>query len=135
MSALNSSIGLTAAALAGLAFVLPAQALEIEQLLGRWSDPDLDECVYADDSEGAPLNIRREGDEIYVGNYGWLCSVPLTAWKKDGAFFIGEARDCGMEGGDDTFDEVLVLGLNDKDQLLLTKDPAAKGLRRCPAAP
>ena len=135
MSAVNSSIGLTAAALAGLAFVLPAQALEIEQLLGRWSDPDLDECVYADDSEGAPLNIRREGDEIYVGNYGWLCSVPLTAWKKDGAFFIGEARDCGMEGGDDTFDEVLVLGLNDKDQLLLTKDPAAKGLRRCPAAP
>ncbi|MGL4297261.1 MAG: hypothetical protein ACRC2G_09205 [Aestuariivirga sp.] len=135
MRALNSSIGLTAAALAGLAFVLPAQALEIEQLLGRWSDPDLDECVYADDSEGAPLNIRREGDEIYVGNYGWLCSVPLTAWKKDGAFFIGEARDCGMEGGDDTFDEVLVLGLNDKDQLLLTKDPAAKGLRRCPAAP
>ena len=69
-----------------------------------------------------PLNIRREGDEIYVGNYGWLCSVPLAAWKKDGAFFIGEARDCGMEGGDDTFDEVLVLGLNDKDQLLLTKD-------------
>jgi hypothetical protein len=135
MRALNSSIGLTAAALAGLAFVLPAQALEIEELLGRWSDPDLDECVYADDSEGAPLNIRREGDEIYVGNYGWLCSVPLTAWKKDGAFFIGEARDCGMEGGDDTFDEVLVLGLNDKDQLLLTKDPAAKGLRRCPAAP
>ena len=135
MRGLHTSMSLTTAALAGLALALPAQALEIEQLLGRWSGLDLDECVYADDSEGAPLNIRREGDEIYVGNYGWLCSVPLAAWKKDGAFFIGEARDCGMEGGDDTFDEVLVLGLNDKDQLLLTKDPAAEGLRRCPAAP
>ena len=135
MRAVNSSIGLTAAALAGLAFVLPAQALEIEQLLGRWSDPDLDECVYADDSEGAPLNIRREGDEIYVGNYGWLCSVPMAEWKTDGAFLVGEAKACGMEGGDDTFDQVLVLGLNDKDQLLLTKDPTAAGLRRCPAAP
>ena len=135
MRAVNSSIGLTTAALAGLAFALPAEALEIDQLLGRWSNPDLDECVYADDSEGAPLNIRREGDEIYVGNYGWLCSVPVAEWKKDGAFFIGAAKDCGMEGGDDTFDEVLVLGLNDKDQLLLTKDPTVAGLRRCPAAP
>jgi len=131
----HTSVSLTTAALAGLAFPLPAQALEIDQLLGRWSNPALDECVYADDSEGAPLNIRREGDEIYVGNFGWLCSVPVAEWKKDGAFFIGEAKDCGMEGGDDTFDEVLVLGLNDKDQLLVAKDPTAEGLRRCPAAP
>jgi hypothetical protein len=135
MRAVHTSLSLTTAALAGLALTLPAQALEIDQLLGRWSGLDVDECVYADDSEGAPLNIRREGDEIYVGNYGWLCSVPVAEWKKDGAFLVGEAKACGMEGGDDTFDEVLVLGLNDKDQLLLAKDPTAEGLRRCPAAP
>ena len=135
MRAVNTSMSLTTAALAGLALALPAQALEIEQLFGRWSDPDLNECVYADDSEGAPLNIRREGDEIYVGNYGWLCSVPMAEWKTDGAFLVGEAKACGTVMVNDTFDEVLVLGLNDKDQLLLTKDPTAAGLRRCPAAP
>ena len=135
MRGMHTSMSLTTAALAGLALALPVEALEIEQVLGRWSDPDLDECVYADDSEGAPLKIRREGDEIYVGNYGWLCSVAVAEWKKDGAFLVGEAKACGMEGGDDTFDQVLVLGLNDKDQLLLTKDPTAAALRRCPAAP
>ncbi len=34
MRAVNSSIGLATAALAGLAFVLPAQAIEIDLLLG-----------------------------------------------------------------------------------------------------
>ncbi len=135
MRGAQTGMSMTTAAIAGLALALPAQALELEQLLGRWSALDRDECAYADDSEGAPLSIRREGDEIYVGNYGWLCSVPAAEWQTDGTFLVGDARACGMEGGDDTFDEVLVLGLNDKDQLLLTKDPAAQGLRRCPAAP
>ena len=37
-----------------------------------------------------------------------------------------------MEGGDDTFDETFVLGLNGKDELLMSAD-ATDGLRRCPA--
>ena len=56
---------------------------------------------------GRTAEHPREGDEIYVGNYGWLCSVPMAEWKTDGAFLVGEAKACGMEGGDDTFDQVL----------------------------
>ncbi|MCB1380472.1 MAG: hypothetical protein KDK89_19200 [Alphaproteobacteria bacterium] len=128
---IGSAIGLTAA-IASVAAAAPARAVELEQLVGRWSIPEYDECSYPDNSEGAPLAIRRDGDEIWIGNYGWLCSVPVKDWKKDGGFLVGSAKGCGMEGGDDTFDETFVLGLNGKDELLMSAD-ATDGLRRCPA--
>ena len=106
-----------------------AQAIEIEQLLGRWSSAELDECQYPDNSEGAPLAIRAQDGETLIGNYGWLCSV--KNWTKDGDFLVGAATGCAQEGGDDTFDEEFVLGLSHKDELLMAKD-AAQGLRRCP---
>jgi hypothetical protein len=123
------STRLTVVATAAIAFAVPAAAVEIEQLLGRWSSPELDECQYADDSEGAPLHIRQQDGETLIGNYGWLCGV--TDWKKEDGFLVGSTKDCGMEGGDDTFDENFVLGLNGKDELLMAKD-ATVGLRRCP---
>jgi hypothetical protein len=132
MRGAQGMIGLTAA-IAAMAIAVPARAVELDQLVGRWSSLEHDDCQYADDSEGAPLAIRREGDEIWIGNYGWLCSVPAADWKRDGDFLAGSAKDCGMEGGDDTFDENFVLGLNGKDQLLMVKD-ATGGMRRCPAA-
>ncbi len=128
----HSTFGVTVAAIAMAAAVSPARAVEIEQLLGRWSVSEYDECQYADDSEGAPLHIRREGSEILIGNYGWLCSVPEADWKKDGDFLVATAKECGQEGGDDPFDENFELGLSDKDELLMAKD-ATSGLRRCPA--
>lgn len=108
----------------------PAPAVEIGQLLGRWSSTELDECAYPDDSEGAPLKIARDEQGTHIGNYGWLCTV--TEWTKDGDFLVGKAVGCGMEGGDDTFDETFVLGLNAKDQLLMSEEEGAAGLRRCP---
>ena len=132
MRRVHGTFGLTAA-IATMAASVPARAVELDQLLGRWSTSEYDECQYADDSEGAPLQIRREGDEIWIGNYGWLCSVPVADWKKDGDFIVGAAKACGMEGGDETYDETFVLGLSSKDELLMAKD-ATGGYRRCPAA-
>jgi hypothetical protein len=117
------------AAAAVTAMTVPAVSIEIDQLIGRWSSSELDECQYADDSEGAPLQIRQQDGETLIGNYGWLCGV--TNWKTEDGFLVGSAKDCGMEGGDDTFDENFVLGLNSEDELLMAKDATA-GLRRCP---
>lgn len=127
----GSAIGLGSAAIAAMVCAAPAHALEIEQVLGRWSSPDLDECQYADDSEGAPLKIERNAEGTHIGNYGWLCTV--KDWTKDGGFLTGTARNCGQEGGDDSFDETFVLGLSSKGELLMARD-ATDGLRRCPAA-
>lgn len=124
------ALGSTVAVIAAMA--TNAQAVEIDQLVGRWSSQELDECQYPDDSEGAPLQIRQQDGETWIGNYGWLCGV--TDWKKDGDFLVGSAKDCGMEGGDDTFNEDFVLGLKGKDELLMAKD-ATDGLRRCPVNP
>ncbi len=132
MRGAHGMTGLAMAAIASMVFAAPVHAVEIQQLLGRWSSLELDECQYADDSEGAPLAIRQQDGETLIGNYGWLCGV--KDWKKDGNFLVGSAKDCGMEGGDDTFDQDFVLGLNDKDQLLMSKEDKT-GLRRCPAAP
>ena len=128
--ALHSSIGFASLAAAAMACAVPAAAVELDQLIGRWSSPDLDECQYGDDSEGAPLQIRHDADGTAIGNYGWVCVV--KDWTKDGDFLVGAARDCGQEGGDDPFEETFVLGLNGKDELLMSKDATA-GLRRCPA--
>ncbi len=132
MRGAQTSRGVTAAALMGLAASAPAHALEIEQVLGRWSST-IEDCQYPDNSEAAPLHIRREGGEIWIGNYGWLCSVPAGDWKKDGDFLVAEAKACGQEGDEETFDETLVLGLNARDELLMAKDQT-DGLLRCPAA-
>ena len=127
----HGTFGLTAA-IAAMAAPSSARAVDLDQLLGRWSVAEYDECLNADDSEGAPLAIRRDGNEIWVGNYGWLCSVPVAEWKKDGGFLVGAAKGCGMEGSEDTYDETFVLGLSAKDELLMSKDDTT-GLRRCPA--
>ena len=132
MNRAHGTFGLTAAAIASMAALSPARAVELEQVLGRWSSLEIDECQYADDSEAAPLHVRREGGDILVGNYGWLCSVPAGEWKKDGGFLVGKAKACGQEGGEESFDETLVLGLNGRDELLMSRD-ATDGLRRCPA--
>lgn len=130
----HGTFGVATAIIATMASVQPAHAVKLEQLFGRWTISEYDECQYADDSEGAPLQIRRENGEIWIGNYGWLCSVPEADWKKDGDFLVGAAKDCGQEGGDDPFDETFVLGLSPKDELLMAKD-ATTGYRRCPPAP
>ena len=117
-------------AITSLALSASARAVEIEQLLGRWSSTEFDECQYADDSEGAPLHIRQENGETLISNYGFLCSV--KDWKQDGDFLVGSAKACGMEGGEDTFDETYRLGLNDKGELLMSETETT-GLRRCPA--
>jgi hypothetical protein len=132
MRGAHGTFELSAAAIVMMASTSPAYAVELDQLLGRWSIAEYDECSAADDSEGAPLRLRREGDEIWIGNYGWLCSVPVSEWKKDGEFLVGAAKECGQEGGDDPFDETFVLGLNSKGELLMARD-ATDGLRRCPA--
>ena len=106
-----------------------ARALEIDQLVGRWSSTALDECVYPEDSEGAPLRIIRSEGGTEIGNYGWLCTV--KSWTKDGDFLVGEAKACGQEGDGETFDDSFVLGLNAKGELLMSKD-STDGLRRCP---
>jgi hypothetical protein len=131
MRTAHGTFELTAAAFAVIAGVSPAHAIGIEQVLGRWSVAEYDECGYADDSEGAPLHIRREGDETLIGNYGWLCSV--KDWKSEGGFLIGAAKACGHEGEEETFDDTIVLGLSSSDELLMSRD-ATSGLRRCPAA-
>lgn len=133
MQAFSTPCGLTAAAIATLALAPAAHAVELEQLLGRWSSLELDECIYPADSEAAPLQVRQEGNDIWIGNYGWLCSVPVTDWKKDGDFLSASARACGQEGGDDTFDQDFLLGLSADDRLLMARDDKT-GLRRCPAA-
>lgn len=125
---------LSALALASMAAAPVARAVEIDKLLGRWSSPDLDDCGYADDSEGAPLAIRRVEGEIWIGNYGWLCSVPVADWKKDGDYLVASAKACGLEGGDDTFDEDFRLGLDAEDRLLMDGDGTVAAFRRCPAA-
>jgi hypothetical protein len=127
----DTAIGFSAAAIASVAAMPSARAVEIEQLLGRWSVLEYDECAYPDDSEAAPLKISKDEDGTHIGNYGWLCTV--RDWTKDGSFLVGTARDCGAEGGDDPFDQEFQLGLNDKDELLMSKDDTT-GLRRCPAA-
>ncbi len=124
------SMGLATAVIASMTSASSAYAVEIEQLLGRWSVTEYDECQYADDSEGAPLKLERDAEGTHIGNYGWLCTV--KAWTKDGDFLLGSAKDCGSEGGDDTFDEDFVLGLNAQDRLLMSRDDKT-GLRRCPA--
>ena len=126
----NAQVGMTGltAVAAALITTAPAQAVEIERLVGRWSSPDFDECQYADDSEGAPLRIVLDEQGTHIGNYGWLCIV--KEWKQDGDFLVGEARACGQEGGDDPFDEAFRLGLDGEDRLVMSDGGAT--LRRCP---
>jgi hypothetical protein len=126
-------LGLAAAAIVTMASAGPAHAVEIGQLLGRWSAPDLEECQYADDSEGAPLQIRREQGETLIGKYGWLCSV--KDWKTDGDFLTGTSKGCGQEGDGETFDTDFRIGLNAQDQLMMVDGDITNIYRRCPAAP
>lgn len=126
------NFGLPAAAIASMAVLPPAHALDVDRVLGRWSGMEYDDCGHADDSEGAPLKIWREGDETLIGNYGWLCAV--KQWSRDGGLLVGSAKDCGSEGDDDTFDQDFRIGLNDKDQLVLIEGAMTGTLRRCPAA-
>ncbi|MFO1123247.1 MAG: hypothetical protein U1F47_13125 [Hyphomicrobiales bacterium] len=135
MRVAQASMSIATAAFAGLALTMPAKAVEIQQLLGRWSSPDLDECGEPDNSEGAPLSIRLESGEVWIGNYGWLCSVPVGDWRADGDFLTGSARACGQEGGDDPFDQDFRLGLDKQDRLLMVDGETTTTLRRCPAAP
>jgi hypothetical protein len=135
MRAVQAGMSVTTAALAGLAFAVPAQALEIDQLLGRWSNLDSDECVYPDNSEAAPLSIRRDGENIDIGNYVWMCAVPAGDWKTDGEYITASATACGQEGGDDPFDQDFRLGLDKQDRLLMVDGETTTTLRRCPAAP
>jgi len=130
MRGAHGHIAVTAAAIVSMALSSVARALEVEQIVGRWSGAEYDECVHPDDSEAAPLRIAHDADGTHIGNYGWLCTV--KEWKMDGDFLVGSAKDCGQEGGDDTFDENFTLGLNARDELIFSKDGTA-GLRRCPA--
>lgn len=132
MTFLRDHVGISiTAAIAAMSLSSPGHAVDIDQLLGRWSSPDLDECAYADDSEGAPLKIEQDAEGTHIGNYGWLCTV--QSWTARGDFLVGQARECGQEGGDDPFDQEFTLGLNDKDQLLMS-DTDTTAYRRCPAA-
>ncbi|MCA0434194.1 MAG: hypothetical protein LCH46_13130 [Proteobacteria bacterium] len=124
------TFGLTTMAIAAVAAASQARALEIEQVLGRWSVMEYDQCTQPEDSDDRPIRIARVEDGYDIGNYGWLCSV--KTWKKDGAFLVGEAKDCGEEGGGETFDDTFVLSLNARDELLMDRE-ATSGLRRCPA--
>ncbi len=124
-------IGLTAVAIA-MALASPARAVEIDRLTGRWSSLDLDECQYPDDSEAAPLRIEHDADATHIGNYGWLCTV--SDWKRDDGDLVGEAKACGQEGGDETFDQAFRLGLDGGDRLIMTDGGTVTALRRCPAA-
>lgn len=125
---------LAATVIASAAANEAARAVDTGQLLGRWSSLDVDECVHADDSEGAPLAIRRVEDEIWIGNFGWLCSVPVADWKKDGNSLVASAKGCGLEGGDDTFDEDFRLSLDADDRLVMAGGGTAAAFRRCPVA-
>lgn len=130
MNTFANAAGFGTVVIVTMAVAGPARAVEIDQLLGRWSSLDLDECQYADDSEGAPFSIHKDEDGTHLGNYGWLCTV--KDWKQDGSFLVGFAKDCGSEGGDDPFEQQFRLGLNDQDRLLMS-DTDTTGLRRCPA--
>ncbi|MFN0194010.1 MAG: hypothetical protein ACKVP5_18895 [Aestuariivirga sp.] len=127
----DRALGLTPAFIASVAAISAAHAVEIDDVLGRWSTTEYDECGYADNSEGAPIRIARDEDGTSIGNYGWLCTV--KTWSKDGDFLVGSG-DCGSEGGDDPFTAGFRIGLNREGQLVMAQGEAESLLRRCPPA-
>ena len=66
---------MTAAAIMPLAAGVPASAAQIDEMLGRWSADNQQDCAYADNSEAAPLSVTSDGQGYQIGNYGWSCGV------------------------------------------------------------
>ena len=126
----HTNLGLTAA-IAMLANAVPANAIELQQVLGVWGSADGSYDCKADfGTEIAPVKVEADGAGFYVAAYAWGCTV--AAPNKNGGKIGGNAT-CGSEGDGEITPGHIELGLTASDQLLLSRDGMVDSLDRCVA--